>query len=291
MPLQGGRSSLPGGGRQWHWAQKKQEFSSSVSFPGQWTVVLEKQEESMRAESSNSFERWRIGKNSLRRKNPLLSVWAERASGLLFALLSLTEKKSEIQLHTRLATRASRRRSNEYMQYNRAYSDQDKGACVKASPFDPTLPKYTQVYTWKKDVWDEVMSIDTGIPKAGWACQKICSGGWTLPHHLGRGRTSTVYLAIGDDDRRYAVKVSCPGYNVDNDLNCLDELGVDVLEAAHGRKIFHRDIRADNIMIAGSFNTGQQRLFLLDWGYAASCDAIGDFSGCFGQRLKHLLFK
>ena len=60
---------------------------------------------------------------------------------------------SEINLHTRLATRASRHRSNKYMQFNSAHSEQDKGACAKGSSYDPTLPKNTQVHMWKKDVW------------------------------------------------------------------------------------------------------------------------------------------
>ena len=37
--------------------------------------------------------------------------------------------------------------------------------------------------------------------------------------------TSTVYSATGDDGYKYAVKVFGPGYNVDNEWNCLSELG------------------------------------------------------------------
>ena len=54
---------------------------------------------------------------------------------------------------------------------------------------------------------------------------------------------------------------------------------VDVLEAAHSRKIVHRDIRPDNAMIANSFDTGEKRLFLLDWGFATKVDVVGCFSG------------
>lgn len=58
---------------------------------------------------------------------------------------------------------------------------------------------------------------------------------------------------------------------------------VDILKEAHSREIVNRDIRIENIMIAQCMQQtkGEERLYILDWGFGTLIDVPASFSGCF----------
>lgn len=164
-----------------------------------------------------------------------------------------------------------------------------------------------------------LMRSDLGINLTDPIFQMLPKDTWQITRHLGRGATSNVYEAMKDtqvlvvkvpngsnvdegDDEQYLQQLK----GIDGvpilvekvgSILCMQPIGepvvdiisighdvefagfVDVLYHAHQRRIVHRDIRPENIVIAESLQKKTKKLFLVDWGFAAQCGVPRAYSG------------